>query len=193
MSERAQVELEYSARIEALGRKYSNSITEAAQNPLLTHTSTAGHTSSHHAGEGGKGGKTPAKANAAAASTAAKAPATPAAPNSAVLSSFHAISGLASAGASTLGVMGSTSKAPAVAAAAAATPGSPGIEDISMELDSSNHGAMVLVDPGEFSQHNAGFRVQSRSNSFPCMGIELPFRFYLLCFGRSLFYVPVLS
>ena len=47
ISERAQVEYEYSAKIEALGRKYSNSITEAAQNPLLmshNHSTTTTNT-----------------------------------------------------------------------------------------------------------------------------------------------------
>jgi hypothetical protein len=143
MSERAQVELEYSARIEALGRKFSNSITEAAQNPLLAHSTN--HAGAHPTGDAGKGGKTPSKATASGA--AGKAPTTPAPPNSAVRSSFHAITGLASVGASTLGVM-STGKAPA--AVVAGTPGSPGIEDISMELDDPNHGAMVLVDPGKY-------------------------------------------
>jgi hypothetical protein len=128
MSERAQVELDYSAHMEALGRKYSNSITAAAQNPLLTHSTTHAHTASiqgavNDAAKASKTGKTPSKPTTAAVTSG---PATPTVPlsASAVSRSFHTITSLG-------GVL-SASK-PTAGAEAVNTPGSP--EEVDPELD----------------------------------------------------------
>jgi hypothetical protein len=134
MSERAQVELDYSARMEALGRKYSNSITAAAQNPLLTHPSTQSNAAStqgagNDAAKASKTGKTPSKPTTAAVPPG---PATPTVPlsASAVSRSFHTITSLG-------GVL-SASK-PTAGAEAANTPGSPEEEDPELDNPVGRH------------------------------------------------------
>jgi hypothetical protein len=134
MSERAQVELDYSARMEALGRKYSNSITAAAQNPLLTHSATHAHTAStqgavNDAAKASKTGKTPSKPTPAAVTPG---PVTPTVPlsASAVSRSFHTITSLG-------GVL-SASK-PTAGAEAVNTPGSPEEEDPELDNPVGRH------------------------------------------------------
>jgi hypothetical protein len=134
MSERAQVELDYSARMEALGRKYSNSITAAAQNPLLAHPATHSNATSTQGagiepGKASKTGKTPSKPTPAAVTPG---PVTPTVPlsASAVSRSFHTITSLG-------GVL-SASK-PTAGAEAVNTPGSPEEEDPELDNPVGRH------------------------------------------------------
>lgn len=162
MSERAQVELDYSARIEALGRKYSNSITAEAQNPLLSHPTAHATAAAHaaasakvedksgHSGKSAVAAKTPAKAGPTNTSAAPVTPVVPIATTatSAMSRSFHTITSLtgvlSASKAAVTPLTGTGTGAGAGTVQTGGTPGAAAEDDPSPELDSSSHGRHLI-------------------------------------------------
>lgn len=133
------MELEYCAKIESLGFKYSNSITQEAQNPLLA---SPHHTPSHAATQ-----HAPADVKGTPQSSAHPTTAVVGTPST-LRSSFASLSSatgrLGMAGVSSLGVLSATKATPA--SAPAHKDGiNPLMEDMSSDMDTSAHGVGAVA------------------------------------------------
>ena len=137
MSERSQIELEFSIKMDALGRKYGNSITGEAQNPLLVKNKERNVDQQQQLGSG--------EAIDTHNNNSNKASTYDAAASGALRSSLQSLSSLGVATKRlSIGTLGWDSGQPKPAANHNKEPGSPGMfDELAADMDDVTHGAHI--------------------------------------------------
>lgn len=177
------MELEYSAKIEALGFKYSNSMTQAAQNPLLApaHHHTPQKAAAEHTAVDAKGTPQASVLSAtpsASTTSSAAAASTPSTLRSSFASLSNATGRLGMAGVNSLGVLSATKATPVAAAVVAPAHKdgiSPLMEDLHSDMDSPSHGVHNAIGMSQlFLRTNFNYNI--------------PFLFYFISFFYFIFF-----